>query len=105
MEIQKSGDDSATYRKEIQEGVQTFEKSFKGMKGTKDFPEKKLEYEKAMGESMQAIQDAASALMNKSLIQMKDQLSKDYQNYLGNPTSQNANKVEKDLSSLRESSR
>lgn len=103
MEIDKMGGDSAAYRKEIQEGVQIFEKSFKGVRETKDFPQKTAEYEKSIDESMQAIQDAATALMNKKLLEMKDQLDKDYHVYLDNPTAQNAEKVEKDLDSLRKS--
>lgn len=103
MEIQKPGEDPSAYRKEIQEGVKIFKESFQGVKETKDFPQKTQEYEKAIDESMQAIQDAATALMNEKLIQLKQQLDKDYHAYLDNPNSQNAEKVEKDLDSLRES--
>lgn len=102
MEIGKTGD-SAEYRKEIQEGVQIFEKSFKGVRETKNFPQKTAEYEKSIDEAMQAIQDAATALTNKKLLEIKDQLDKDYHGYLDNPTAQNAEKVEKDLDSLRKS--
>ncbi len=105
MEIQKPGDERSIYQKEIQQGVKIFQESFKGLQETKKFPEKKIEYEKAMDESLQAIQDAASALMNQKLIQMKEQLSKDYHVYLDDPTNQNAEKVDKDLDSLRESNK
>jgi hypothetical protein len=104
MEIQKPGDDASIYRKELQQGVKIFEESLQGFRETKKFPEKKMEYEKAMNESLKAIQDACSALMNKELVHEKDQLSKDYQNYLSNPTDTNANKLEKDLNDLRKSS-
>lgn len=103
MGIEKLGGDSAAYRKEIQEGVQIFEKSFKGIRETKDFPQKTEEYEKAIDESMQAIQDAATALMNKKLLEIKAELDKDYHTFLDNPSAKNAEKVEKDLDSLRES--
>ena len=102
MEIRPS-EDSSIYKNELQQGVKIFEKSFKGYQETKNFPAKKMEYEKAMGESLQAIQDACKALMNKELAAKKDQLSKDYQDFLNNPSSQNASKVEKDLDSFHES--
>jgi len=105
MEIQKPSDESSVYKKEIQQGVKIFDESFKEMEKTKNFPQKKQEFENAMQESLQAIQDAATSLANKELIQQKDQLSKDYQDYLTSPTPQNAEKVEKDLNSLRESSK
>jgi hypothetical protein len=103
MEI-PPGEESSIYRKEIQQGLQIFEKSFKGYQETRKFPEKKMEFQKAMAESLQAIQDACSALMNKELVEKKDKLSKDYQEFLNHPTSQNANQIEKDVNSMRESS-
>jgi len=104
MEIQKPGDDQAIYKREIKQGVKIFEESLKGFQDTKKFPEKKMEYEKAMNESLKAIQDASSALMNKELVQEKEQLSNDYKNYLTNPSEENAKKIEKDLGALRKSS-
>lgn len=103
MEIQKPGDDQSIYKKELQQGVKIFEESLKGFRDTKKFPEKKMEYEKAMNESFKAIQDACTVLMNKELASEKEQLSKDYQSYLSNPSAENANKVEKDLDALRKS--
>ena len=105
MEIQKGEGDSSVYRKELQQGIKVFEESFKGMRETKNFPQKKQEYEKATEKSLQAIQDAASALMNQALIQMKDRLGNDYQTYMDSPTQENAEKIEKDLDSLRESTK
>ncbi|MDN3505655.1 MAG: hypothetical protein P0S96_00285 [Simkaniaceae bacterium] len=103
MEISKPGEDKSIYKKELQQGVRIFEESLKGYRDTKKFPEKKMEYEKAMKESFKAIQDACTALMSKELSGEKEQFSKDYQNYLSNPSAENANKIEKDLDVLRKS--
>lgn len=103
MEIQKAGDDSSAYKNEIKEGVQIFDKSFKEMKETKNFPQKKQEFNNAMQESLKAIQDAATALANKELLKKKQQLDQDYQAYLQTPNSENEKKVEKDIDSLRDS--
>jgi len=103
MEIQKAGDDQEKYRKEIHEGAHIFNESFKEMQKTKKFPQKKAELEKSMGEAFKAIQEAATALANKTLEEQKNQLSKDYQAYLSDPSEQNAQKVEKDLDLLSKS--
>ncbi|MCI0381898.1 MAG: hypothetical protein L0207_02460 [Chlamydiae bacterium] len=101
MEVEKPGD-SAAYRAEVKRGVQIFEKDFKGIQTSK-FLEQKEQYEKSANESLEAIQDAVSALMNKELMKLKDKLAQDYQNYLDNPTDQNRNKVQRDIDNLKHS--
>ncbi len=101
MEI--SGPDRAQYRKEIQEGVQIFEKGFKEIQKKKTFPAQKQEYETSMEESLKAIQDAAKALANESMQKMKERLEADYDNYLSSPTEANKEKVQRDIDNLKHS--
>ncbi len=101
MEVQKPGDD-AQYRGEVQKGAKIFEESFKGMQKAK-FPQQKEEYQKATGEALQAIQDACKGLANDQLSKVKDQLAKDYQSYLSNPSKENEGKVEHDIDDLKHS--
>lgn len=92
---------SEAYRKEVQEGVQIFEKSFKGAAETKKFPEKKALFERSSREALKGIGDAAKALMNQRILEEKEKLEKDYGNYLSNPTPENEQQVEKDLQSFK----
>ena len=104
MEIQKPDESNrSAYMKEVQKGLQIFEQGLNGMKFSQ-FTQQKNQYEKSTHESLQAIQDAVKGIMNKELNRLKDELSKDYQNYLDNPNDQNFKKVQSDIDSLKKSS-
>ncbi len=100
MEISGDPGKRAEYQREVKEGVHIFEESFKGLQET-NFAPKKEEYEKAIDMSLKALHDVAKAMVNKKLMKMKDQLDRDYHQYLDNPSSENQVKVEKDISSLK----
>lgn len=100
MEISGDNPDRILYKQEFQKGVQLFEAGFKGLQKSQ-LDAQKQEYEKSMGESLEVIQDTANALMNQHLMKMKDQLAKDYQNYLANPSDGNRDKIQKDINSLQ----
>lgn len=100
MEISGDKPDKVLYKQELQKGVKLFEAGFKGLQKSK-LDAQKDEYEKSMGESLEVIQDTANALMNQHLLKMKDQLVKDYQNYLANPSDGNRDKIQKDINSLQ----
>lgn len=100
MEI--SGKDRSLYTQELQKGVKLFEAGFKEMTKSKLDPQKQ-EYEKSMKESLQVIQDSASALMNNQVLKMKEQLDKDYNNYLANPSDANKDKIQSDIDSIKKS--
>lgn len=100
MEIQGPGGREAAYKREVVEGAKIFEKSFEGYAKSKLPPQRK-EYKDSMNLALQAMQDAMQALMSKELLKEKDQLSKDYQKYLSEPTAANAQKVKNDLNVIK----
>jgi len=101
MEISKS--DESQYRREVKEGLEIFNKSFQDGAKTKKFPEKKALFEKSTREAMNAIGDAAKALMNKEILAQKEKLEKDYDHYLMEPTPENQKQVEKDIEGFKDS--
>lgn len=104
MGIQGTGSESdqPIYRADLQKGLQVFEESFKEMEQTKQFPQKKQMLEKAAEESLLAIQNAAKGLMNQKLVEMKNQLDKDFHAYVENPSQKAEEKVQKDIQSMKE---
>jgi len=102
MEIPGGVPEKPTYKNEVQSGVKLFEKGFKNLQESK-FDAQKLEYKKSMKESLQVIQDAAKGLMNQELLKQKEELANDFQQYLDNPTSENEQKVQHDIDSLKKS--
>jgi len=100
MEI--PGENRAIYKQELLKGVDLFEAGFKAIQKP-TFKEKKEEYEKSMRESLQVVQDAAAALMNKHLLETKAKLDKDYQNYLANPSDSNRDQIQRDIDSIKKS--
>lgn len=100
MQISGDNPDRILYKQEFQKGVKLFEAGFKGLQQSK-LDAQKEEYEKSMTESLEVIQDTAKALMNAHLSKMKDQLVKDYQNYLANPSDGNRDKIQRDIDSLK----
>lgn len=99
MDISKS--DSIRYRQEVKQGVDIFQKSFKEAAETKDFPEKKDLFDKSAKEAMQAIGDAAKALMNKEILAQKEKLEKDYNDYQRDPSAENSKKIAEDIKSFK----
>jgi succinate dehydrogenase/fumarate reductase flavoprotein subunit len=100
MDTSEISNSQPNYQQEFKQGVDLFEKGFHQMQSSK-FDRQRMEYQKSMNESLQVIKDAAAGLMNKELSNLKDELAKDYQNYLIDPTKENEKRVEKDISSLK----
>lgn len=100
MEITPDKSNREIYHQEAKKGIELFEKSFKAMQKSKQ-DEQKEEYQKVMEECLQVMQDTAKGLMNKKLLEMKEQLAVDSQNYLNNPTDANRDKVQKDINSIK----
>lgn len=102
METTGVGGNDPVYRKDMQKGVQIFEKTFKEMEKTKNFPQKKQELEKAADDSLRALHDAAKGLKDKRLEEMEKKLDEDFHSYLENPSAQSESQVQKDIDALRD---
>ncbi len=102
MEI--SGSDpnkTPTYRDDFKQSVDLFQKSFDGYQHS-SLNAQKDQYVKVMKESLQVMQDAAGAMLNKHLGSLKAELSSDLNQYLDNPTDANKEKVITDINHLKD---
>ena len=90
-----------SYQSDFQRSVDLFEKSFDAMQKAK-FEAQKEQYVKVMHESLQAMQDAATAMVNQKLQDLKQELSHDLEGYLKSPSSEEKEKIERDIDQLKE---
>jgi hypothetical protein len=102
MEVSGSSPSQPSYPSEFKQGVELFEKSFHNMQTSK-LDAQKAQYVKVMDESLQVMQDSASAMLNKHLLELKNTLSQDLHTYLAAPTDEHRKKVESDLDQLKHS--
>jgi len=79
-----------------------YDKSFQGATQS-NFDPQKQQYYKAMRESLQAMQDSANGMVNQHLLDLKQKLAKDTQEYIKNPSSDKQQQIESDLKEIRKS--
>lgn len=100
MEIRPNQPIQPSYKQEFKESVEIFDKSFHGALES-NFDPQKQQYYKAMKESLQAMQDSASGMVNQQLVDLKQKLAKDTQNFIQNPSKENQKQIEADLRQIR----
>ncbi len=101
MTISGPSQDPPSYKEDFQRSVKLFEKSFQEMQKSK-LDAQKDQYVKVMHESLRTMQESASGMINKRLGELKNTLSKDLDNYLASPTKELEEKVENDISQIKE---
>ena len=101
MEVSGNQPTQEVYKQEWDRSIEIFEKSFEGLESSQSEPQKNM-YQKALKESLQAMQDSASALMNKELLIKKEKLDGDLQEYLNDPSQDHSRQVHEDLDNLKE---
>ncbi len=100
MEISGSSPTQPSYSSDFKQGVDLFEKSFQEIQSSK-FDAQRAQYVKVMNESLQIMQESASAMLNQHLLALKETLSKDLKAYLAAPTDEHRQKVESDIDELK----
>jgi hypothetical protein len=100
MTISDSLPEEPTYRKDFQESINLFEKGFKGVQ-TSTFDEQRSQYVLVMHESLKTMQESASGLVNNRLIELKNSLAKNLDEYLDSPTSVHQEKVQNDINAIK----
>ena len=90
-----------SYRSEFEQSVKLFENSFKEMQSSK-IDAQRAQYLKVMRESLKVMQETANGMLNQRLLTLKDNLSKDLNAYLSDPTDPNKKqKVQSDIEHLK----
>ena len=100
MTISGPTPENSSYRKDFQESVNLFEKSFKGVQ-TSTFDEQRTQFVKVMQDSLRTMQESANGLLNERLITLKNTLSNDLNQYLDSPTAEHQQKVQSDLNQIK----
>ncbi len=100
MTISGPTPEEPTYRNDFKESVNLFEKSFQGMQ-TAGFDAQRDQYVKVMQESLKTMQESASAMPNNHLIEQKNNLSKDLDEFLASPTNDHLERVQQDITQLK----
>lgn len=102
MEIQPNQPQYPTYKQEFKESVDIFDKSLQGAAHS-NFDPQKQQYYKAMKESLEAMQDSANGMVNQHLLDLKQKLAKDTQDYIRNPSEEKQKLLEADIKQIRKS--
>lgn len=100
MDVKGPSPQQPSYSSDFKQSVNLFEKSFQDMQHSQ-LDAQRAQYEKVMREALHTMQEAAMGMLNQQLVQMKDKLSNDLENYLDQPTDANKKKVEGDLNKLK----
>ncbi len=100
MSVSGPTPDRPTYEADFRRSVDIFEKSFKNIQDSK-FDAQKAQYVKVMHESLRAMQESASGMVNDKLREMKNNLSHDLDDYISSPTDDHKVKVEKDINQMK----
>ncbi len=100
MTISGPSPEQPTYRKDFQESLNLFEKGFKGVQ-TSSFDQQKDQYVQVMNESLKTMQESAGGLLNNRLIELKNNLSKDLDQYLNSPTNEHKERVQQDIQQIK----
>ena len=101
MEISNSPrPEKPTYEKDFARSVDLFEKSFKEFHNS-SFDAQRKAYVDVMKESLVTMQESANAMLNTKLNELKENLKKDLDKYLDDPSSDNKDKITKDIQNIK----
>ncbi|MCB1118003.1 MAG: hypothetical protein KDK50_05415 [Chlamydiia bacterium] len=92
-----------SYNQEFNQSVELFAKSFQGYQEA-GFDAQKRQYEKVMNESLTIMKQAAGAMVNSHLQNLRNQLSDDLGKYMQHPDASTKAKIQEDINQLRNSS-
>lgn len=93
--------DVENYKKDFEKSVDIFKESLDGMSKA-DGMDKKAAFRKSMEEAL-GIMDQISPILNKTIQEQKMKLITDYNNYTVNDSADNLQKLQNDISGLKQS--
>jgi len=90
------------YKHDFERSVDLFQSSLQEYEKAKEFNKKK-KFKDVMDKALQIMNETASACLSKKSITEKDQLQKDYQNFLQHDTPNTLKRLNDDLDQLKKS--